>query len=86
ALMIAGLRGIGLNVDKTQDVRGTPFYSLVSPNVETVGGLIQFPFTEGGREEKYRIQVGLHSQSILFQTAATENVIRYVRERVVFIR
>ncbi len=81
ALILNGLEKVGMGVSG-RDLRGLPLYDYLQPYLQHQGGFIQFRHNEDGVTSDYTIRVGLKSNSIYFVTSATENVIRYVRERV----
>lgn len=82
ALILTGLEKIGMGV-RGRDLRGLPLYDFLKPHLQHQGGFIQFEFPEDGIVQKYTIRVGLKTNSIYFMTPATENVLAYVRERII---
>lgn len=83
ALILCGLEKIGFGVTNS-DLRKIPAYNLFKPHVQNQGGFIRFSLTENGVNNTYTIRVGLNTKSIYFMTPATENAIRYVRERIIY--
>ncbi|MGX7835797.1 hypothetical protein ACWKSR_11665, partial [Campylobacter fetus subsp. venerealis] len=68
-----------------KELRGQPLYDFLRPYLQHQTGFIRFPFREPetGTVEEYTIRVGLRVNSIYFVTPATENVMNYVRERII---
>lgn len=81
ALILLGMDRVGLGGES--EIRGLPLYDYLNPNLQEQGGYIRFNFYDDGIEKSYTIRVGMKSRSIYFTTPATENVIAYVREKVI---
>lgn len=81
ALILAGMDKVGLGGER--EIRGLPLFDYLNPNLQDQGGFIRFNFIDDGIEKTYTIRIGMKSRSIYFATPATENVIAYVREKVI---
>ncbi|MCY7563792.1 hypothetical protein ABEX69_06730 [Bacillus safensis] len=83
AIILTGLEKVSMGSHK--ELRGQPLYDFLRPYLQHQTGFIRFPFREPetGTVEEYTIRVGLKVNSIYFVTPATENVMNYVRERIV---
>ncbi|TWK09613.1 hypothetical protein CHCC20441_2481 [Bacillus licheniformis] len=82
AIILAGLEKVSMGSQK--ELRGQPLYDFLRPYLQHQTGFIRFPFSdpETGITENYTIRVGLKVNSIYFVTPATENVMNYVREKI----
>lgn len=80
AIILAGLQRVSMGSKK--ELRGQPLYDFLSPHLQHQSGFIRFSLPEYGILQPYTIRVGTRANSIVFVTPATENVIKYVRERV----
>jgi len=81
-IVLAGLDRVGLGCE-TDLRRGNPLYDLLKPHVQQQTGYIKFEYPN--TKALHTIRVGLTTNSIQFMTHATENVIKYVRDRVIII-
>lgn len=82
ATIISGMEKLGIGVSDG-DVRSLALYDYVRPYLQHQGGFIKFKALENGVEKEFTIRVGLTTNSIYFNTPATENVLKFVRERVI---
>lgn len=83
AIILTGLQKVSMGSNK--ELRGQPLYDFLRPYLQHQTGFIRFPFKEPetGTVEQYTIRVGTSVNSIYFVKPATENVMNYVRERIV---
>jgi hypothetical protein len=82
ALVLSGLDKMNIGVSG-RDLRGHPLYDALKPYLQHQGGYIEFDCNEDLLSSKYKIRVGLKTNSIEFLTPATENVLNFVRENVI---
>jgi hypothetical protein len=80
ALILNGLDKVGLG--GIGELRGVPLFESLSPYLQHQGAYIRFS-DEGDDEKQYTIRIGLTTKSIYFNTPSTENVIKYVRDRLI---
>ena len=78
ALVLAGLDQIGLCVGD-RDLRENQLYNYLNEYMQHQGGYIELQCLGNS----YTIQVGSGTNSITFKTPANEDVIKYVRERII---
>jgi hypothetical protein len=81
AIILAGLQKVSMGSDR--ELRGQPLYDFLRPYLQHQTGFIRFSFPENGVLQQYTIRVGLRTNSIFFVSPATENVIKYVREKII---
>lgn len=81
ALILSGLEKVSLGV-AGRDLRELALYDFLKPHLQHQGGFIQFVVPEEGMPQSYTIKVGLKSNSVYFVTPATEDVLKFVRERI----
>jgi len=79
ALILAGMERVGLGGD--HELRGLPLYDSFDPFLDHQNGFVRFNCPEESIEKTYTIRVGLKTNSIYFNTPATESVIKFVREK-----
>lgn len=82
ALILNGMEKVGLRVNEG-DLRGQPLYDTLRPFLQHQGGYIKFNHPVNGIEKSFTVRVGLTTDSIYFTTPATEDVIQYVREKII---
>jgi len=82
ALVLAGLEKVGFGVSD-KDLRSSQLYNYFRGYMQHQGGDISFSCREKFIDKKYTIQVGITTNSIFFKRRATENAVRYVRDRVI---
>ncbi|WP_313428341.1 hypothetical protein [Siminovitchia terrae] len=83
ALILNGMERVGLRVNEG-DLRGQPLYDTLRPYLQHQGGFIKFNRPINGVEKPFTVRVGLTTDSIFFTTPATEEVIRFVREQIIY--
>lgn len=83
ALILTGMERVGLRVNEG-DLRGQPLYDTLRPFLQHQGGFIKFKRPIGGVEKSFTVRVGLTTDSIFFTTPATEEVIQFVREQIIY--
>ncbi|CVK21916.1 hypothetical protein [Sporomusa sphaeroides] len=81
ALILSGIEKVSLGV-AGRDLRELVLYDFLKPYLQHQGGFIQFVVSDEGLPQSYTIKVGLKSNSVYFVTPATENVLKFVRERI----
>ncbi|CAM3463907.1 hypothetical protein EDM52_18540 [Brevibacillus invocatus] len=80
AIILAGLQRVSMGSDK--ELRGQPLYDFLSPFLQHQTGFIRFRYPVNGVFQSHTIRVGLVSNSIYFNTPATEEVIKHVRQTI----
>lgn len=80
AIILAGLQRVSMG--SKRELRGQPLYDFLSPHLQHQTGFIRFSIPENGVLQPYTIRVGTKANSIVFVTPATEDVINYVREKI----
>jgi hypothetical protein len=83
ALILNGMERVGLRVNEG-DLRGQPLYDTLRPYLQHQGGFIKFNHPINGVEKPFTVRVGLTTDSIFFTTPATEEVIQFVREQIIY--
>lgn len=83
ALILNGMERVGLRVNEG-DLRGQPLYDTLRPYLQHQGGFIKFNRTINGVAKSFTVRVGLTTDSIYFTTPATEEVIQFVREQIIY--
>lgn len=81
ALILCGMEKVGLRTQEG-DLRSLPLYDYLSPHLQNQGGFIKFKYPVDGVEKNFTIRVGVTTNSIYFTTPCTEEVIKFVRERI----
>jgi len=79
-MFLSGLEKVGLGGNN--DLRAHALYNYLKPHVQQQGGYIHFASESG---EDCTIRVGVTTNSIQFLTAATEKMVKYVRESVIIL-
>lgn len=82
ALILNGMERVGLRVNEG-DLRGRPLYDTLRPYLQHQGGFIKFNHPVDGVEKLFTIRVGMTSNSVFFATPATEEVIEFVRNKLI---
>ncbi len=83
SLILMGLEKVGMGVDQ-KDLRRQPLYEFLQPYLKHHTGFIELTVKDNGELKNYTVRIGLTTNSVYFATHATETVIQYVRERIVF--
>ncbi|MGL4876135.1 MAG: hypothetical protein ACRC30_15960 [Clostridium sp.] len=80
-IMLAGLSTFNIKVrpDSKKDISGQAFYTIFKEFLIQDSSFINF----ARNNKKYTIHVGVNSNSITFRSKPTEDVIRYIRNKVV---
>lgn len=81
ALFLYGMEKIGLRTGKG-DLRHTPLYDLLREYMRNQEGVIKIKHLVNETEHQFNVKVAIKSNSIVFTTAATEEDITYVRNRI----
>lgn len=81
ALILCGMEKVGLRVNQG-DLRGIPLYDYLRPHLQHQGGFIKFTRPVAGIEKSFTVRVGITTNSVYFTTPCNEEVIRYVRDRI----
>lgn len=81
AIILAGLQRVSMGSNR--ELRGQPLYDFLRPHLQHQTGFIRFSYPQNGVVQSYTIRVGLKTNSIVFVSPATEEVINYVRERII---
>lgn len=81
-LFLAGMSKIGIEVrpDVKEDLSGQSLYSILKEYVTDHRGYIEFCYPEDAN--RYTIQVGISTNTISFKSSVTEEVIDYIREKI----
>ncbi|WP_370225310.1 hypothetical protein [Cytobacillus sp.] len=82
ALILCGMEKVGMRTT-VGDLRNQPLYVNLAPHLQNQGGFIKFDFPISGVERSFTIRVGKTTNSVSFTTPATEEVIKFVRERII---
>jgi len=82
ALILCGMERVGMRTQEG-DLRKQPLYDYLSPHLQNQGGFIKFNHPIDGVEKSFTIRVGVTTNSVYFTTPSTEEVINYVRERII---
>lgn len=82
SLLLSGLNTVGLSGDS--EIRNSPLFSYLKPNLIQTSGFIKFNIIENGIEKSYTLRVGLQTRSIYFNTPVSESVLKEVREKLLF--
>ncbi|REH98360.1 hypothetical protein DOS67_01400, partial [Staphylococcus felis] len=78
-LLLSGLQTVALA--SGDELRNTPLYKYLKANLTQTTGFIKIQVTEDNIVNEYTIKVGIQSKSIYFTSYVSENVIKYVRDR-----
>ncbi|MCG7332150.1 hypothetical protein [Salinicoccus roseus] len=81
ALVLSGMDQVGLASES--ELRDLPLFSYLRPQLAPHTGFIKFNFTENGLKKSYTIQVGKSTKSINFKTPVSEEVIDYVKDKII---
>lgn len=82
SLLLSGLNTVGLSGDS--EIRNSPLFSYLKPNLRQTSGFIKFNLDENGIEKLYTLRVGLQTKSIYFNTPVNESVLKEVREKLLY--
>lgn len=82
ALILNGMEKVGMRTT-VGDLRKQPLYLNLAPHLQNQGGFIKFNHPIGGVEKSFTIRVGTTTNSVVFTTPATEEVINFVRNRII---
>jgi hypothetical protein len=82
ALILCGMEKVGMRTT-VGDLRKQPLYVNLAAHLQNQGGFIKFNYPIEGVEKSFTIRVGVTTNSITFTTPATEEVIKYVRDRII---
>ncbi|MGA3677836.1 hypothetical protein [Lysinibacillus agricola] len=81
ALVLSGLETVG--VASSSEIRTLPLFSYLEPHLQHQGGFIRFPFTIRNVEETFTIRIGMNTNSVVFVSQVTEEIIDFVRRNVI---
>ncbi|MCQ6277406.1 hypothetical protein JMM81_21295 [Bacillus sp. V3B] len=81
ALVLSGMETVGMA--GSSEIRSLPLFSYLNPYLQHQGGFIKFPFTIENVEETFTIRIGITTKSVVFVSQVTEDVIDFVRSRVI---
>lgn len=81
ALVLSGMETVGMA--GSSEIRTLPLFSYLNPYLQHQGGFIKFPYTIGNVEETFTIRIGINTKSIVFVSQVTEDIIDFVRARVI---
>ncbi|MEH7046825.1 hypothetical protein V7055_25935 [Bacillus thuringiensis] len=82
AIILAGLQKVSMGSDK--ELRGQPLYDFLRPYLQHQTGFIRFSQPDNGVMQPYTIRIGLRAHSIFFVSSASEGVINYIREKIIY--
>ncbi|MGL4654636.1 MAG: hypothetical protein ACRCWM_01925 [Sarcina sp.] len=82
SILLAGIDNMGMKVkkDSKKDVSEQSLYTLLKDDLIEDSSYIRFSTVANGM--KYTMQVGMKSNSIVFRTSVTEEVISYIRNKI----
>lgn len=82
SILLAGIDNMGMKVknDSKKDVSEQSLYTLLKNDLIEDSSYIRFSTVPNGIQ--YTMQVGMHSNSIVFRTSVTEEVITYIRNKI----
>lgn len=82
SILLAGIDNVGMKIrnDSERDVSKQSLYTLLKDNLIEDSSYIRFSIEPNGAE--YTMQVGMNSNSIVFRTSVTEEVISYIRNKI----
>ena len=82
AILLAGIDNVGMQMknNSTRDVSEQSLYTVLKDKIIEDSSYIKFSNIVGG--EKYTMRIGRKSNSITFKTSITENIIEYIREKI----
>lgn len=81
ALVLSGLNTVG--VASNGEIRSLPLFSYLEPHLQHQGGFIKFPYTIRNVEETFTIRIGINTNSVVFVSQVTEEIIDFVRRNVI---
>ncbi|MEK5215329.1 hypothetical protein [Psychrobacillus sp. FSL H8-0487] len=81
ALVLSGLETVG--VASSSEIRTLPLFSYLEPHLQHQGGFIKFPYTIRNVEETFTIRIGMNTNSVVFVSQVTEEIIDFVRRNVI---
>lgn len=81
ALVLSGLNTVG--VASNNEIRALPLFSYLEPHLQHQGGFIKFPFIIKNVEETFTIRIGMNTNSVVFVSQVTEEIIDFVRQNVI---
>ncbi|EOU1683141.1 MAG: hypothetical protein E7J22_00870 [Clostridium perfringens] len=82
SILLAGIDNVGMKIrnDSERDVSKQSLYTLLKDNLIEDSSYIRFSIVPNGTS--YTMQVGIKSNSIVFRSSVTEEVISYIRDKV----
>ncbi|MGA5671288.1 hypothetical protein ACPCKQ_04710 [Bacillus bombysepticus] len=80
ALILCGMEKVGLRVNQG-DLRSFPLYDYLRPHLLHQGGFVKFTRPIAGVEKSFTVRVGITTNSVYFTTPSNEEVIQYVRNK-----
>lgn len=82
SILLAGIDSVGVKIrnDSEKDASEQSLYTILKDNLIEDSSYIRFEEVEGG--QKYTMQVGMTSNSIVFRSSVTEKVILYIRNKI----
>lgn len=82
SILLAGIDNMGMKVknNSKKDVSEQSLYTLLKNDLIEDSSYIRFSIVPKGTQ--YTMQVGMHSNSIVFRTSVTEEVITYIRNKI----
>jgi len=81
ALVLSGMETVGMA--GSSEIRSLPLFNYLNPHLQHQGGFIKFPCTIENVEETFTIRIGITTKSVVFVSQVTEDVIDFVRTRVI---
>ncbi|HFD2083861.1 hypothetical protein [Clostridium perfringens] len=82
SILLAGIDNVGMKMrnDSERDVSEQSLYTLLKDNFIEDSSYIRFSIVPNGIQ--YTMQVGINSNSIVFRSSVTEEVISYIRDKI----
>ncbi len=82
SLLLAGVDSVGMKIrnDSENDMSNQSLYAILKDHLIEDSSYIRFKTTPNG--EQYTMRIGIKTNSIVFKSSVTEDVINYIRERV----
>eukprot|EP00828_Plagiopyla_frontata_P001228 TRINITY_DN0_c4124_g1_i6.p1 TRINITY_DN0_c4124_g1~~TRINITY_DN0_c4124_g1_i6.p1 ORF type:complete len:165 (+),score=14.95 TRINITY_DN0_c4124_g1_i6:1-495(+) len=82
SILLAGIDNVGMKIrnNSERDMSGQSLYTILKDHLIEDSSYIRFAIVNGGT--KYTMQVGLKSNNIVFRSSVTEDVISYIRDKV----
>ncbi len=82
ALVLAGMDKISMGMMEGGDLRNQALFNAIKPYIKYLRGYISFPVVENNITKMYTIRIGLTTNSVYFNSSASEKVIEAVRNKV----